>query len=63
MNHQPRILEKKEITASNVQSMIKELSNGKLPYQLKFFSAEEKEENLLKTQARKKVGVLSKGNK
>ena len=42
--------------------MIKELSDGKLPDQLIFFSAEEKEENLLKTQARKKVGILSKGN-
>ena len=29
---------------------------------MKFFSGEEKEDNLLKTQARKKVGILSKGN-
>ena len=43
--------------------MVKELNEGKLPDQLKFFSIEEKEENLLKTQARKNAGVLSKGNK
>ena len=30
---------------------------------MKFFSGEEKEENLLKTQPRKNVGVLGKGNK
>ena len=49
MDHQSTILEKEEITVSNVQSMIKELNKGKLPDQLKFFSGEEKEENLLKT--------------
>ena len=63
MDHQSTILEKEEITASNVQSMIKELNKGKLPDQLKFFSAEEKEKNLLKTKARQNVSVLSKGNK
>ena len=42
--------------------MIKELNEGKLPDQLKFFACEEKGENLLKTQAPKNVGVLSKGN-
>ena len=42
--------------------MIKELNEGKLPDQLKFFAGEEKGENLLKTQARKNLGVLSKGN-
>ena len=63
MDHQSTILEKEEITASNVQSMIKELNKGKLPDQLKIFSAEEKEENLLKTKARQNVSVLSKGNK
>ena len=36
--HQPKILEKGEITVSNVQSVIKELNEGKLPDQLKFFS-------------------------
>ena len=49
LDHQSTILEKEEITVSNVQSMIKELNKGKLPDQLKFFSGEEKEENLLKT--------------
>ena len=62
LHHEPKILEKEEITVSNVQSMIKELNKGKLPDQLKFFSGEEKEENLLKIRARKNVGVLSKGN-
>ena len=56
-------MEIEEITVSNVESIIKELNEGKLPDQLKIFSGEEKEENLLKTQARKKLGVLSKGNK
>ena len=61
-DHQPKILKKEEITVSNVQSRVKELSKGKLPDQLNFFSGEEKE-NLLKTHARKNVGVLNKGNK
>ena len=38
------------------------MNDGKLLDQLKFFSGEEKEENLLKTHARKNVGVLNKGN-
>ena len=42
--------------------MIKELNEGKLSDQLKFFSGEEKEKKLLKIYTRKKVGVLSKGN-
>ena len=62
MDHQPKITDKEEITVWNVQSIIKELNDGKLLDQLKFFSGEEKEENLLKTHARKNVGVLSKGN-
>ena len=61
-DHQPKILEKEETNVSNVQTMIKELNEGKTPDQLKFFSGEEKEEHLWKTQARKNVGVLSKGN-
>ena len=61
-DHQPKILEKEGITVSNVQSMIKELNKGKLLDQLKLFSGEVKEENLLQTQAHKKVGILSKGN-
>ena len=39
------------------------MNDGKLPDQLKFFSGEEKEENLLKTDAHKNVGFLNKGNK
>ena len=38
------------------------MNDGKSPDQLKFFSGEEKEENLLKTHAHKKVSVLNKGN-
>ena len=62
-NHQPKVTDKEEITVSNVQSIIKELNDGKLPDQLKFFSGEEKEENLLKTHARKNVSILNKENK
>ena len=62
LDDQPKILEKEEITVSNVQSTIKKLNEGKLSEKLKFFSGEEKEGNLLETQARKNVGVLSKGN-
>ena len=63
MDHQPKILEKEEIIVSNVKSMIKELNEGKLLDQLKSFSSEEKQEDLLKTHALKKAVVLSKGNK
>ena len=45
-DHQPKILEKEETNVSNVQTMIKELNEGKTPDQLKFFSGEEKEEHL-----------------
>ena len=38
------------------------MNDGKLLDQLKFFSGEEKEENLLKTHARKNVSILNKGN-
>ena len=62
MDHQPKITDKEEITVSNVQSIIKELKDGKLPDQLKFFSGKEKEENLLKTHACKNVSILNKGN-
>ena len=62
LDHQPEILLKEEIIVSNVQSMIKEISKGKLPDQMKFFSDKEKEVNLLKTHVHKKVGILSKGN-
>ena len=48
-DHQPKITDKEEITVSNVQSIIKELNDGKLPDQLKFFSGEEKEENIKNT--------------
>ena len=62
LDHQPKITDKEEITVSNVQSIIKELNDGKLPNQLKFFSGKEKDENLLKTHACKNVGILNKGN-
>ena len=44
-DHQPKILEKEEITVSNVQSMIKELNKGNLPDQLKFFLLKKKKKN------------------
>ena len=42
--------------------MIKELNKEKLPEKLNLFSGEEKEKNLLKTQALKKGGILSKSS-
>ena len=50
-DHQPKALEKEEITVSNVESMIKELNEGKLLDQLKFFSGEEKEKKIKNTRA------------
>ena len=44
-DHQPKILEKEEITVLNVQSMIKELNKEKLPDQLKFFLLKKKKKN------------------
>ena len=38
------------------------MNEGKLPEKLKFFSSEEKEKNLLKTQALKNDGILSKSS-
>ena len=32
---------------TDVQSMIKELNNGELPFELKFFSGDEEDKNLL----------------
>ena len=61
-DYQPSILEKGKITVPNVQTMIKELNEGKLPEKLKFFSGEEKEKNLLKAHALKNVGILSKSS-
>ena len=61
-DHQPKITDKEEITVSNVQSIIKELNDGKLPDQLKFFSGEEKEENILKTHACKNASAVNKEN-
>ena len=61
-DYQPSILEKGKITVPNVQTMIKELNKGKLPEKLKFFSGEEKENNLLKAHTLKNVGILSKSS-
>ena len=44
-DHQPKILQKEEITVLNVQSMIKELNKEKLPDQLKFFLLKKKKKN------------------
>ena len=61
-DYQPSILEKEEITVPNVQMMIKELNEGKLPEKLKLFSGEEKEKNLLKMHALKNFDILSKSS-
>ena len=61
-DYQLSILEKEEITVPNIQTMIKELNEGKVPENWFFFSVEEKENNLLKTHALKIVGILSKSS-
>ena len=62
LDYQLSILEKEEVTVPNVQTMIKELNEEKLPEKLNFFSGEEKEKNLLKMHALKNVGILSKSS-
>ena len=42
LDHQSKILQNEEITVSNVQRMIKELNEGKLPDQLKFLLVKKK---------------------
>ena len=44
---------------TDVQSTIKELNNGELPFELKFFSGDEKDKNLLIETAKQHVGVLN----
>ena len=47
---------------TDVQSMIKELNNDKLPFELKFFWGDEEEKNFLIETAKQPVGVLNDSN-
>ena len=44
------------------QLTIKQLNNGKLPFELKFFSGDEEDKNLLIETAKQHVGVLNDSN-
>ena len=48
---------------ADVQSSIKELNNCKLPFELKFFSGDEEDKNLLTETAKQHVRVLNDSNK
>ena len=45
-----------------VESLIKELNNGELPFELKFFSGDEEDKNLLIETAKQHAGVLIYSN-
>ena len=45
-----------------VQSLIKELNNGELPFELKFFSGDEEDKKLLIETAKQHAGVLIDSN-
>ena len=47
---------------TDVQSTIKELNNGELSFELKFFSGGEEDKNLLIETAKQHVGVLNDSN-
>ena len=47
---------------TDVQLTIKELNNGELPFELKFFSGDEKDKNLLTETAKQHVRVLNDSN-
>ena len=47
---------------TDVQSTIKELNNDELPFELKFFSGDEEDKNLLIETAKQHVGVLNDSN-
>ena len=47
---------------TDVQLTIKELNNGELPFELKFFSGDEEDKNLLIESAKQHVGVLNDTN-
>ena len=47
---------------TDVQSTIKKLNNGELPFELKFFLGDEENKNLLMETAKQHVGVLNGTN-
>ena len=47
---------------TDVQSTINKLNNGELPFELKFFSGDEQDKNLLIETAKQQVGVLNYNN-
>ena len=47
---------------TDVQSTIKELNNGELPFEIKFFSGDEEDKNLLIESAKQHIGVLNDTN-
>ena len=47
---------------TDVQSTIKELNKGELPFEFKFFSVDEEDKNLLIETAKQHVGVLNDSN-
>ena len=47
---------------TDVQLTIKELNNGELPFEFKFFSGDEEDKNLLIETAKQHVGVLNDSN-
>ena len=47
---------------TDVQLTIKQLNNGKLPFELKFFSGDEEDKNLLIETAKQHVRVLNNTN-
>ena len=48
---------------TDVQLTIKELNNSELPFELKFFSGDEEDKNLLIESTKQHVGVLNDTNK
>ena len=61
-NNIVNINEKVEISISNMQEMIAELDQGKLPDQLKFFEDDRSEKDLLLQKMQKNIGNLSKSS-
>ena len=47
---------------TDVQSTIKELNNSELPCELKFFSGDEEDNNLLIETAKQHVGIINDNN-
>ena len=64
IEEEPSILDEinESDTISDIQSTVKELNQGEIPPELKFFSGGEKEGETLIANARKNVGVLNHSN-